>query len=53
MKNTQWTITKDLLADADAKPGTNANAVGMVGPSTATLPAANIEADGVPFQMFD
>ena len=28
----QWEITKDCVADADAKPGTNCNAIGMQGP---------------------
>lgn len=27
-----WIIDKDLLAEPDAKPGTNANAVGLKGP---------------------
>lgn len=27
-----WTITKDTTAEPNSKPGTNTNAVGMVGP---------------------
>lgn len=34
---TQWTITKDLLANPKADPGTNENAVGLVGPARAAL----------------
>jgi|GEM_PF-556163 len=30
-----WVITKDHIASPDAKPGTNSNAVGVIGPSTA------------------
>ena len=52
---TQWTITKDHLADTDAKKGTNANAVGIVGPRGATLTHDEIvnHADAVKFKMFD
>jgi hypothetical protein len=32
-----WTITQDKEADPTAKPGTNANAVGVVGPSSSFL----------------
>ena len=32
MKRTVWTITKDINPDPNARPGTNANAIGVVGP---------------------
>lgn len=52
---TQWTITKDHIADPDAPAGTNLNAVGIVGPSSATLPADQIAAHpaAVSFRMYD
>ena len=31
-KTVVWKIVEDFLADKDAKPGTNANAVGITGP---------------------
>ena len=37
-----WIITKDLIADPKARQPSNANAVGMVGPSTAKLTAEEI-----------
>ena len=39
---TQWTITRDHLAEPDAPAGTNLNAAGVVGPRAATLTAAQI-----------
>lgn len=50
-----WTITKDLIAEADAKPGTNRNAVGIVGPRNAKLTADEIKnhPDAVQFRMYD
>lgn len=41
---TQWTITKDCIADPSDPPGTNGNAVGVVGPRGATLTSAEIVA---------
>ena len=41
---TQWTITKDNLAEPGDTPGTNMNAVGIVGPRRATMTAAEITA---------
>jgi len=38
-----FVITVDHQADANAKPGTNLNAVGMVGPRGATLNADEIK----------
>ena len=32
-----WTISVDHFPDADAAPGTNCNAVGIVGPRSATM----------------
>ncbi len=32
-----WIITKDHIADPDAEPGTNANAVGVMGPRNLNL----------------
>jgi hypothetical protein len=51
----QWTITVDHTAEEGAKPGTNANAVGMIGPRTATMTAAEIlaHADSRRFRMTD
>lgn len=34
---TQWTITKDLLAEPGSATGCNSNAVGLVGPRRATM----------------
>lgn len=39
-----WTITKDHIADPEARQPSNANAVGMVGPRGATLTADEIVA---------
>ena len=52
---TQWTITKDLIAEPDAPAGTNLNAAGLVGPSAATMTAAQItgHARAVSFRMRD
>ena len=49
----QWTITTDRLAEERAKPNTNANAVGMTGPRTADMTAAEIVAhpDSKRFRM--
>lgn len=51
----QWTITADHIAYEGAKPGTNSNAVGVVGPGTATMSAEEILAhkDSRRFQMKD
>ncbi len=50
-----WTITKDFIADPDARQPSNANAVGMVGPRNAKLTAAEIIAhpQGRTFRMKD
>ena len=52
---TQWTITKDNTAEPGATPGTNINAVGTVGPHSATLTAAEIVAhpDAKQFRLLD
>ena len=52
---TCWTITKDYLADPDARPGTNSNAVGIVGPRAARLTAQQIieHPDAKRFRMLD
>jgi hypothetical protein len=51
----QWAITKDCIADLSAKPGTNSNAIGLIGPGTATLTYAEIlkNPDGHKFRMRD
>ncbi len=51
----EWTITRDHIADPDAQPGTNANAVGIVGPRTAKRTHEQIKADpsGKKFLMRD
>ena len=41
---TQWTITKDNLAEPGEPSGTNSNAVGIVGPRGATMTSAEIAA---------
>ena len=41
---TQWTITKDYTAEPEDPPGTNINAVGIVGPGGATMTSAEIVA---------
>lgn len=50
-----WLITKDHTADEDDEPGTNANAIGITGPSTATPEdLARLEAgEGDTFEMYD
>ena len=50
-----WTITRDCLADPDARPGTNCNAVGIVGPRGTALTAKQIaeHPDAKPFRMLD
>lgn len=52
---TQWTITKDLLAEPDDPPGTNGNAAGLVGPRNAPLTAAQIANDpkAIAFRLYD
>ena len=52
---TQWTITKDLLANPKANPGTNENAVGLVGPDRATLTHDEIvkHPEAKQFRMYD
>lgn len=52
---TSWTITKDHVADEGAKPGTNANAVGVVGPRTATHTHEQLlaHAEAKRFRMYD
>ncbi len=55
---TQWTITRDLLAEDDPRParrGTNANAVGIVGPRGATLTSEQIIAEpgSLMFRLYD
>ncbi|OQC31326.1 MAG: hypothetical protein BWX70_00941 [Verrucomicrobia bacterium ADurb.Bin070] len=53
---TCWTITKDYLADPNARPGTNSNAVGIVGrPCGARLTAQQIieHPDAKRFRMLD
>lgn len=50
-----FTITKDKDADETKPQGTNANAVGVVGPSDATLTSDEIKnhVDGQKFRMLD
>ena len=50
-----WTITRDCLADPDARQGTNGNAVGIVGPRGTALTAKQIaeHPDAKPFRMAD
>lgn len=50
-----WTITRDHLAEPDARPATNYNAVGIVGPRGTTLTAKQIaeHPDAKPFRMSD
>ena len=50
-----WTITRDHLADPDARQGTNGNAVGIIGPRGTTLTAKQIaeHPDAKPFRMTD
>lgn len=52
---TEWTITEDKVAFPDAKPGTNGNAVGMVGPRGAKLSSDEIKnhKDAIKFRMKD
>lgn len=51
----QFTITKDHIADPNAKQGTNANAVGIVGPNNATLTHEQIKThpNRRHFKMYD
>lgn len=50
-----WIITEDHLADEGAPEGTNANAVGIIGPSTASEEdIARLKAgEGRTFKMYD
>jgi hypothetical protein len=50
-----WTITKDFQADPGAKPGTNLNAVGVVGPRSCNKTHDEIMADptGKRFRIYD
>ena len=50
-----WTITKDHTAEPEDQPGSNCNAVGIVGPSRTTLTAKQIaeHPDAKPFRMLD
>ena len=52
---TAWIITKDKIADADAKEGTNSNAKGLTGPRIATdNDIKRLKAgEGVRFRMLD
>ncbi len=51
----EWTITKDHIADPEAKPGSNCNAVGVVGPRSAkrTHDAIKNDPTGKKFRMRD
>jgi hypothetical protein len=55
MIETCWTITNDLYTDETAKPATNGNARGIVGPRGCKLTAKEIIANplAIRFQMFD
>ena len=50
-----WTITNDLIASLAARKPSNANAVGMVGPSNAKLTAEQIRShpEGRRFRIKD
>ena len=50
-----WTITRDHLAEPDARPATNSNAVGLVGPHDTPLTAKQIaeHPHAKPFRMLD
>jgi hypothetical protein len=50
-----FTIVTDYIADPTARPGTNANAVGVVGPRSCKLTAEEIvgHPDGKKFRMRD
>jgi hypothetical protein len=50
-----WIITKDHIAEKDAEPGTNCNAVGVIGPSSTKKTKEEILAHPEKqfFQMFD
>lgn len=50
-----WTITVDHIRDPKARPGTNANAVGLVGPRGAKLSHEEIvkHPDAQRFEMYD
>lgn len=53
--NYAWIIDKDHMARRDAKPGTNSNAVGVLGPRDAPddLEAKLQGGEGEPFRMYD
>ena len=56
MKNlTQWTIITDLIAEPNARPGTNSNAVGVLGPYGANLSTEEIlqHSNALDFRMKD
>jgi len=50
-----WTITKDYIAEPNAKQATNMNAVGVVGPRGATMTAEEIRnhPDRAFFSIYD
>jgi len=48
-----WIITKDHLAFDDAKPGTNCNAIGVIGPRDCVHTEHEIKSHGLPFKMYD
>lgn len=48
-----WTITKDTLADPNDKPGTNLNAVGVIGPRNTDKTHEEIVKEGKAFRMYD
>lgn len=52
---TQWTITRDCIADPSYPAPSNSNAVGMVGPRNATLTSAQIKKhpDRIAFKLYD
>lgn len=50
-----WTITNDFIADSHARSGTNGNAIGLVGPRSATMTEEEIcrHPDRKRFRMLD
>lgn len=48
-----WVITKDKIAEPGEPEGTNANAVGVVGPCQAKYDAEFIKKNGKKFRMLD
>lgn len=52
---TQWTITRDYIAEPGAEAGTYLNAVGLIGPRGACMTAAEIinHPDALAFQLYD